>query len=443
MHEMDGHTVDDATYTILNASQNYFVRGGSDRYFFVLGELLQLHGHRVIPFAAQQSRDEPTEWSRYFPPGVDFQQPGPRDIARFLYSRPAARSMRRLLREQSIDLAHLHIYYGQLTGAILGPLARAGVPIVQTLHDFKLVCPVYSLLSHGEICEACQGKHFWRAVTRRCNRGSLARSALSAAETYLTHWLGAERRIDRFITVSDFQRRKCIELGVPAEKMTTVRNFADPEAFAPATKPGSYLLYFGRIERLKGIFTLLAAAEKVRDVPLVVVGTGDADAEVAEIVRSRGLDHVRLLGFQGGAELHDTIRGSIATILPSEGYDNCPMSVIESLALARPVIGSRIGGIPELVEHESDGLLVTPGDASDLAEQMHRLARDPEAAAAMGRAGRHKIEERFNPEIHIRQVMDVYRRVLSARGKEGTSADSLADAPTASVDQVEPISAMP
>ncbi|MBX3415578.1 MAG: glycosyltransferase family 4 protein [Pirellulales bacterium] len=411
-------TIDDhASYTILNASQNFYVRGGSDRYFFVLSELLQQHGHRVIPFSSRQPKDEPSEWSRYFPAGVDFQKPGPRDIARFLYSRPAKRALRRLLADEKIDLAHLHIYYGQLTGSILAPLDDTGVPIVQTLHDFKLVCPVYSLLSHGKICEACEGKHFYRAVTNRCNRGSLTRSALSAAETYLTHWLGAERRIDQFITVSDFQRRKCIELGVPAEKMTTVRNFADPAQFEPATGRGGYLLYFGRVEQLKGIFTLLAAAEQVRDVPLWIVGTGDADAQVAEIVKSRGLNHVRLLGFRGGAELHETIRGSIATILPSEGYDNCPMSVLESLALSRPVIGSRIGGIPELVEHERDGLLVTPGNADDLAAQMRRLARDPAEAVEMGIAGRQKIETQFNPEIHYQQVAEVYRRVLAARGR--------------------------
>lgn len=410
---MNDSTRSASCYTIVNASQNYFVRGGSDRYFFVLGELLEQHGHRVIPFAARQARDLPTKWSGYFPPGVDFASPGAVDIARFLYSRPAARQMRRLLADEQPDLAHLHIYYGQLTGSILKPLADAGVPIVQTLHDFKLVCPVYSLLSHGKICEACQGKHFWRAATRRCNRGSLARSVLSAAETYVTHWLGAIDRFDHFITVSDFQRRKCIELGVPAEKMTTVHNFADPTQFEPAQRPGDYLLYFGRIEQLKGIYTLLAAAERLPEVPLWIVGTGDAEQHVAELIRQRGLNHVRLLGFKGGAELHELIRNSVATLLPSEGYDNCPMSVLESLALARPVIGSRIGGIPELVRDGVDGYLVPPGDAEALADRMQTLARDPEEAASMGLAGRSKIEAEFNPEIHYRRVLNVYRRVLS------------------------------
>lgn len=420
-------------YTILNASQNYFVKGGSDRYFFVLAEMLDQHGHRVIPFAVEQEQNESSPWSGYFPPGVNFKSPGPRDIARFLYSWPARRAIRRLLREQSVDLAHLHIYYGQLTSSILAPLVDAGVPIVQTLHDFKLVCPVYSLLSHGTICEACQGKHFYRAVARRCNRGSIARSALSAAETYLSHWLGAVDRIDHFITVSDFQREKYIELGVPAERMTTVHNFADPALFDPAQGPGDYLLYFGRIEQLKGIYTLLEAAAQTPDVPLWIVGSGDAEPEVARIINERSLDHVRLLGFKGGSELHELIRGSIATILPSEGYDNCPMSVLESLALARPVIGSRIGGIPELVRHDVDGLLVPPGDADRLAHAMRCLAADRERAIEMGAAGRGKIETQFSPEIHYRRVLDVYCRVL------GHSMPS--DKTEPSSEQQEPIAA--
>ena len=428
---MNDASLESPRYTIVNASQNYFVRGGSDRYFFVLSELLEQHGHRVIPFAARQARDLPSEWSAYFPQSVDFASPGPADLARFIYSRPAARQMRRLLADEQPDLAHLHIYYGQLTGSILKPLTAAGVPIVQTLHDFKLVCPVYSLLSHGQICEACQGKHFWRAVTRRCNRGSLARSALSAAETYVTHWLGAVDRIDHFITVSDFQRRKCIELGVPAEKMTTVHNFADSTQFEPADRPGDYLLYFGRIEQLKGIYTLLEAAAQTPSVPLWIVGTGDAEQHVAELIRQRQLDHVRMLGFKSGSELHNLIRHSVATLLPSEGYDNCPMSVLESLALARPVIGSQIGGIPELIRDGNDGYLVPPGDAEALADRMQTLFDDPHEAATMGLAGRHKIETEFNPQLHYRRVLDVYRRVLAARGRATPSSSATAadDAP--------------
>ncbi|MBX9790327.1 MAG: glycosyltransferase family 4 protein [Pirellulales bacterium] len=396
---------------ILNASQNYFIRGGSDRYFFTLTELLERHGHTVIPFSSRQPRNEPTAWQRYFPPGVSFDAPGPRDLARFVYSRAAADALTRLLADHPVDVAHLHIYYGQLTGSILPVLRAAGVPIVQTVHDFKVVCPVYSLLSHGEICEACRGHQFWRATVKRCNRGSLKRSLLSTVESYVTRALGAVDAVDRFIAVSDFQRDKLIELGVPADKLTTIRNFADTTGVEPVREPGEYLLYFGRIERLKGVIALVEAAARAREVPLLLVGRGEAEAEVRDLIIAHGLTNVQLLGFKQGAELKRLIRGAIATLIPSEGYDNCPLAVLESYTHAKPVLGTRMGGIPELIDNGRDGFLVSPGDIEALGERLAWFNAHRREAVELGLAGRDKIERRFNPEVHYEQVRDVYRQV--------------------------------
>lgn len=403
--------------TVLNISQNYFVRGGSDRYFFVMSDLLEKHGHRVIPFAAKQSQDDATEWAKYFPQGINFQSPKPMDLARFIYSPRAAKAMDRLLLDHPVDIAHLQIYYGQLTASILGPLRQAGVPIVQTIHDFKLVCPVYSLMSHGKICEACQGKHFWKGIIHRCNRGSLARSVLSVAESYASRWLGVVNDIDRFISVSGFQRDKLVELGVPAEKITVVHNFIDVDPNEPEPTPGDYILYFGRIERLKGIYTLLDAAKRAPEVKLILVGEGDAYDEAGEIIREQGLNNVELRGFAKGEELKQLIRGSLATVLPSEGYDNCPMAVLESLGMGKAVIGSRIGGIPELVDDTNDGFLVTPGDGEDLADRMNWMWNHRSEVHDMGLRGRDKVISRFNSEIHYERIADVYRTVLQTAAK--------------------------
>jgi len=286
---------------------------------------------------------------------------------------------------------------------------------VQTLHDFKLVCPVYSLLSGGQICEACRGRNFIQAVARRCNRGSLARSALSATESYVSRWLGAVDRVDRFISVSRFQRDKLVELGVPGEKITVVHNFMDADNLQPATQAGEYLLYFGRIEQLKGVYTLLDAASRVPHVKLLLVGDGEARPRVAEIIRERKLTNVELRGFAQGAELYSLVRGSIATILASEGYDNCPMAVLESLAMARPVIGSIIGGIPELVADGQDGALVPPRDAEAWAERLAWYWDHRREAVEQGQAGRRKIVEHFNAETHYQKVRDVYHEVSRTR----------------------------
>lgn len=400
--------------TILNISQSYYVRGGSDRYFMVLEELLRREGHQVIPYAARFDKNEPTEWSKYFPPSVDFDRPRLKDLWRFVYSSPARRNLRQLLTVERPDIAHLHIYYGHLTASVLKPLRAAGVPIVQTLHDFKLVCPVYSLLSGGKICEACRGKHFWKATTRRCNRGSFARSLLSSIETYVSHALGAANSIDRFISVSNFQRDKYIELGVPAEKITTVHNFADTDGVVAADTPGDYLLYFGRIEQLKGIFTILKAARQIPHVRLLIVGSGDAEQEAKDLAAGWGLRNVEFLGFRQGDELRSLVRNSIATLIPSEGYDNCPMTVLESMALGRPVLGTRIGGIPELIDHQQDGFLVLPGDADSLADRMNWFDQHRDEALEMGAVARAKMEDRFSRELHYDKLLDVYRQVSTA-----------------------------
>ena len=319
-------------HTILNVSQNHYIRGGSDRYFFTLAEMLKKHGHQVIPFTAVSPKNEPSEWERYFPRGADFEHPGVSDLLRFLYSRDAVKSIQQLLNDTKIDLAHFHIYYGKLTASILGGLKAAGIPLIQTLHEYKLTCPVYNHLSNDEICEACAGKHFWRALPKRCNRGSLARTALSVTESYVSKMLGAVEKFDHFISVSHFLRKKMISHGIPKNKISTVHNFVDVSDITPNFSVGEYVLYFGRVHQSKGILTLIKAAAPLKQVPLYIVGDGEAMPEVQHIVEQNGSEHIHLLGFKQGDELRELILNSICTVLPSEWYENCPMSVLESYA---------------------------------------------------------------------------------------------------------------
>jgi len=399
---------------ILNAGHHYHVQGGSDRCMLRLGELLEDKGHTVVPFASQHPDNRPSEWSGYFPSGVDTQDPSLSGAVRFVYSPEARRQMARLLDDGGpFDLAHLHIYYGQLTASILKPLLAAGVPIVQTLHEYTLTCPVHSHLSQGEICEACEGHAFWRALPRRCNDGSLARTALSVLEASVSRTLGDTRHVDHFIAVSDFLREKMIEHDVVApDDITTVHNFVDPDRFEPSRQEGEHVLYFGRIAPEKGIRTLINAVVPLTDLPVRIAGTGKQRESLEAEVTRRGLDHIEFVGFQDGEKLWDLVRRSICTVLPSEVYENCPMSVLESLACARPVIGADIGGIPELLDDRADGRLVPSGDAEALREALVWMQSHPDRAVEMGQRGRKKVDGHFSPESHYEQVRNVYTEVV-------------------------------
>ena len=398
--------------SVVNVSQNYYVKGGSDRYFFSLGQLLEKQGHKVIPFASSQPQNQQTAWSKYFPDGVNFDTPTIKDISRFLYSKAAAKAINRLVLDNQPHVAHLHIYYGQLTTSILTPLKEAGIPIVQTLHEYKLVCPVYTMISNGEVCEACQGHDFWKAAVKKCNRGSLSRSLLSAVEAYISRQMGAIEQVDHFITVSDFQRRKLIDLGVPKEKLTRVHNFIDTSHIVPSSKQGEYFLYFGRLERLKGIFTLVEAAATIPDVPLIILGDGEARQELENWLAQRNLTHIKVLGAKKGAELKEFIANSICSILPSEWYENCPLAVLESLAYGRPVIGTDIGGIPELITDGVDGYVIPCKDSETLRERMVYLAEHRDEALEMGLAGRQKVMTQFSADKHYQEILDVYQKII-------------------------------
>ncbi len=399
-------------HTILNVSQNHYVRAGSDRYFFVLAELLRKHGHQIIPFTAADPENEPSEWERYFPRGADFKHPGVGDLLRFLYSHDAVKSIRRLLKDTDIDLAHFHIYYGKLTTSILGELKKAGIPLIQTLHDFKLTCPVHSHISNDEICEACAGKHFWRALPKRCNKGSIARTALSVTESYFSQILGSHNKFDHFISVCHFNRKKMISYGIPEDKISTVHNFVEVSDITPSFKAGNYLLYFGRLYRSKGIFTLMEAAMPLKHVPLYIVGDGEAMPELQRMREQNECDHIHLLGFKQGDELRELIQNCIGMVLPSELYENCPMSILEAYAYGKPAIGADIGGIPELIVDGVDGFLFPSGRQEALRERLLWMFEHKSEATEMGRAARHKVETEFNADIHYEKIMGIYQRFL-------------------------------
>lgn len=399
--------------SILSISQNYHITGGSDGVFFLTNSILQDKGHSVIPFTAASPKNLETPWASYFPPAADFDHPKLKDIGTYIYSMQAARAIELLIKNHHFDVAHLHIYYGKLTASILKPLNKAGIPIVQTLHEYKLICPVYTLVSNGQLCEACKGKNFIQALPRLCNRRSLSRTVLSVIESYVSRIAGSQSKIDHYIAVCNFQRNKMIELGISSNKISTVYN---PTAIIPGNPnsvPGKYFLFFGRIERIKGIFTLLEAVKPLKNIRGKILGDGNARSEMETYMKEHNIDNVEYLGYKSGHELIKHIDDSLFVVLPSEWYEPFPLSILESFSHGKPVIGSNIGGISEQIENGSDGFLVPPGDVKALREKIVWLFDNPQQAILMGQRGREKTVIMYNNERYYNNILSIYNKVIN------------------------------
>ncbi len=396
---------------VLQINNNHRIVGGSDTVYFNTGALLEAHGHNVSWFAGAHEKNQPCADERFFPAAADLSTRRPAELPKYFFNSAARRNMAALLDEKgAMDIAHAHIYYGLVTSSILKPLKARGVKFVQSLHEYKLACPVYTFERGGAICEDCVGGSTFQCVSNRCKDGSLVNSAIAWAEFQVSRWLGDVSLVDQFICVSGFQAGILARAGVPADKLTTLHNFVDPARLAPQQSGtrGDYLLYFGRIEELKGVATLTDAVAKTKT-PLKVAGTG-AWSETFK-TRIADMDHVDYLGFVSGEPLRELVAGARAVVVPSEWYENCPMTVLEAKAVGTPVIGAAIGGIPELVRDGVDGFLFEAGNADSLAEALAKLeAADIDAFSA---AAAQDVRERFSPDAHFAKLMTIYEQVLA------------------------------
>jgi len=401
---------------VLQVNKFHFPKGGSETAYFGISSLLEAHGHTVIPFSMKDPRNVPTPYQKFFVEHVSYEGGGAGGklsaAAKIVYSTDARKKMRALLREVQPDVAHFHIFQHQISPSVFGPLQGARVPLVLTLHDLKPICPNYKMLTGDGICERCKGGKFYHSFLHRCSKGSALKSLVSTVEMYFHYAMRYYQSVDRYIAVSDFYRRKMVEFGFPGDKVVLIPNCIDPGAFPVSDTDGGYGLFFGRLSEEKGVATLLTALSSCPEIPFVIAGSGPLEASLKNVAAELGLRNVSFCGFKKGGELLDLIRRASFTVIPSEWYENCPMSVLESLSTGKPVVGARIGGIPELIDDGVDGFTFESGNTEDLAGKLRLVWADPLRRREMGLRGRAKVEREYHPEKHYRSIMRVYNEVL-------------------------------
>lgn len=370
-------------------------------------------GWGTASMAMHHPKNQPSEWGKYFVREIEFGHSygflqKASMAGKVIYSLEAKRNISKLLDDFSVDVAHAHCIYHHISPSVLVELKSRNIPVVMTAHDLKLACPSYKMVNHLGICERCKGGNFLNTIRHRCVRGSLAVSALVALESSVHRMLGLyKNNLDMIVAPSKFMRDKLIEWGWSGDQIRHIPNYVHVESFDPRYQPGSYFVYFGRLQLDKGVATVIRAASKA-NVSLQIVGTGpdeDVLKKVAEDLEGQVVFH----GYQQGESLRSLVSNSRAVVLASEIYENAPMSVLEGYAMGKPAIGARIGGIPELIKDRETGLLFESGDVDELAACLSYFsALDDRRVEDMGRQCRDFVTTNFCSSIYMTRMLGLY-----------------------------------
>jgi glycosyltransferase involved in cell wall biosynthesis len=409
---------------VLVVNKFFWEKGGAERVMFDLARGYEAAGHEVVHFAMASSRNRPSAQSRWFVPEVDYEGEGGgpwrqlRTAARAIYSLDAARRLRDLVRRTRPAIAHLHNFHHQLSPSIVDVLRHERVPAIQTLHDYKVLCPNYLLYTEGEVCERCCRGRYYHAIVHRCVRNTRAASLVACVEMTLQRLARTlERGIRLYVSPSRFLARKLEHYGTPAPRIRVIPNGIDAQTVTPAAGAGEGFLYVGRLSREKGLTTLLAAFERTPRLRLTIVGTGPVEPEIRRRVQAGLRSRVELTGQLSRAEVARRIAAARAVVLPSEWYENAPISVLETLAAAVPVIGADIGGIPELVRDRETGLLFPAGDSAALAARLQRLESEPQLARRLGLAGRDLVEREYSFAGQLAAMLALLQEVAPSESR--------------------------
>jgi glycosyltransferase involved in cell wall biosynthesis len=391
--------------------------GGAAAYMLDLGAQLQQRGHEVEYFAADHPENLPARYEQLFPHVESYDPPPERFTARvragvgMFWSRPAAQAMEAVLDDFDPDVVHLHNIYHQLSPSVLKPIRERGIPIVMTLHDFKLICPTYRLHDGRGSCEACLGGGFHHAVARRCKSGSLVNSTVLATETAFHRLIGAYDAVDRFVCPSRFLLDKLVEGGFDADRLEHIPNFSSVPMVTGERPPGSGVLSVGRLSQEKGIDTLIRACALAPARPLRIAGEGPLAAPLQQLANDVAGDTTRFLGQLDRDAVLAEIDAARVVTFPARGYENMPLAIIEAMARQVPVIVTDIGGSPELVADGGGGLCVPPDDHVALRRAIDRLD-DPAVAVELGAQGVERVARRFTPDVHLDRIEALYAELL-------------------------------
>jgi glycosyltransferase involved in cell wall biosynthesis len=392
---------------ILLVHNTYQQPGGEDVVFDQERQLLESAGHQVLTYC--RSNWEIAGYSALKRLAL---------VGRMVWARDTRREIASLLHRQKPDLVHVHNTFLMVSPSIYSACKEAHIPVVQTLHNYRLFCPAANFYRNGHVCEECAEHSLWRGVLYGCYRDSCAETSAVALMLTVHRCLGTwSEMVDCFIALSGFSRQKFIEGGIPAEKMAVKPNFvyADPGCRA---RSGEYALFIGRLSPKKRVVTLLAAWQLLQvRIPLRIVGGGPERDSLEAHATQMELSDVRFLGQLPRDQVIAALKGALFLLFTSEWYETFGMAIIEAFACGVPVICSRLGAMKEIVADGRTGLHFTPGNADDLAAKVEWAWAHPREMQEMGREARAEYEAKYTAERNYEMLMEIYTKAIAAQGQ--------------------------
>ena len=378
--------------------------GGEDAAALAEKRLLEKYNHKVV-FYSRNNR-EIAEYS--FLDRLRF----PFEAIDSLRTRTDLEAM---IQDERPDVAYVHNAFPLISSSIYRALHDCEIPCVQFVHDFRFLCPNGLFHTNGAICERCKTGSFFNAVHHRCYRDSYAASLVAAFAMSAARRKKVLDLVPVFVCPTSFSRQKLIEGGLPPRKIWIKPHFVDAAGVEPRFHPGDYVVFLGRLSPEKGVLGLVRALAEHRDIPLKIAGSGPLEPQLRAFLREKQIGHVEMVGFKSGEEKWQLLRNSACAVLPSESYETFGLSALEAYAAGKPVVASRLGALPFVVENHRSGLLFQPGDHVDLVQKLRHLLARPSETERMGRYGRMLVDTKYRPLESYKKLKDIFAAAMASR----------------------------
>lgn len=399
---------------ILLVNKFHYLKGGSEKYYFELAEMLKEHGHEIAFFSMKNEKNIKTKNKEYLTEEINLNGGNKLKAFNIICSKDNERLMEKALNEFKPDIVHINNFQRQLSASIIKPIEKKKIPIVFTAHDLQAVCPNSAMLRNERICEECKNGQYINCMKYQCTKGSKLKSILSVLETRYYRKHKIYEKFDCIISPSSFVGNKIKEELPGIKRIEAIHNYIDLNQYSNCeTQDEGYALYSGRISEEKGIINLVKAFQSIQNGVLYIAGDGPEKQKIEKFIKENNLEHrIKLLGYLNSETMKKTLASSKFLVLPSIWYENCPFSIIEALAIGKPVVASNIGGIPELIEDGTNGYLYQYDNIEKLKEALNKMFETNEYFE-LSKNAKESAKLKFSKDKYYKELIKIYEEVLN------------------------------